>query len=210
MIIVYRNGTSKIRFKIIFFCCVVDLFVLSLLSDKKDMTDQQLLQLVREGKDQKVLVKLYRYQSRVVTLIKSRGGSKEDGEDVFQDALIVFCKKAKDEAFELTSKIDTYLYSVAYYIWKNRAEKENRWVSVSSTPDVPEDSELEAIAEKESQIKKIEQTLQKVGQPCLRLLQLFYYEGLSFKEIMSKMKYKTVNVAKTQKYKCIEKIRKTI
>ncbi|MFT7613846.1 MAG: RNA polymerase sigma factor (sigma-70 family) [Parvicellaceae bacterium] len=174
------------------------------------MTDQQIIELVEARKEGKALVKLYRYQSQVVAMIKSRGGSKEDAMDVFQEALIVFCKKVWDGDFKLTAKLDTYLYSVSYYIWKNKAEKESKWIMVEGEANPTQIDGMDEVIEKEAKIKRVEAVLQNLGDPCFKLLQAFYYKGLSMKELASKFGYKSLNVAKTQKYKCIERARKQI
>ncbi len=143
-------------------------------------------------------------------MVKSRGGSKEDALDVFQEALIILCKKVWDTDFKLTAKLDTYLYGVSYYIWKNRAEKESKWTKTDTEPNVVFIDEMADVLEKEAKIKMVESVLQNLGEPCLKLLQFFYYKGLSMKEIAGKLGYKSLNVAKTQKYKCIERARKQI
>ncbi|MBL4703987.1 MAG: sigma-70 family RNA polymerase sigma factor [Flavobacteriales bacterium] len=174
------------------------------------MTDQQIIELIKSRKEGKALTKLYRYQPQIVAMIKSRGGSKDDALDVFQEALIILCKKIWETNFELHSKLDTYLYSVSYYIWKNKAEKDSKWVMVEGEANPIEIDGMDEVLEKEAKINRVEKVLQELGEPCLKLLQLFYYKGLSMQELASKLGYKTVNVAKTQKYKCIERARKSI
>lgn len=175
------------------------------------MTDQEIITLIKERKEHKALVKLYRYESRVSALIKKYGGSKEDAQDVFQDALLILCKNVRNGDFKLTSKLDTYLYGVCFNLWRT-AMKSKKGVEI----DLPEDyrfenqNELEQLIVKEGEIKQVEQVLQKLGEPCLRLLQLFYYQAMKIREIMEEMRYKTENSVKVQKYKCIERAKKMI
>ena len=62
------------------------------------------------------------------------------------------------------------------------------------TDDIQEKSEL-LISE-----------VQKMGEPCHSLLDSYYWENLSQKEIAEKFGYSNADSVKTQKYKCIKKL----
>ncbi len=175
------------------------------------MTDQEIITLIEERREHKALVKLYRYESRVSALIKTYGGSKEDAQDIFQDALLLLCKKVWEGNFKLTSKLDTYLYGVSFNLWRTELKsKKGQEIDLPDDYRLEEQNELETLMAKEGKIKQVEEVLQKLGEPCLRLLQLFYYQAKRIKEITQIMKYKTENTAKVQKYKCIERAKKMI
>lgn len=168
------------------------------------MTDNQIIQIISERKESLVLHKLYKYSSKIVSFIKSRGGSKEDAEDIFQEALVVLCHNVWKGNFELTSSLYTYLYSVSYNLWRNKERSEK----TESVPDglvLIDISSIEEVQEKESKLKKVEEILLKLGEPCLKLLKMFYHQQLKMKEIAEELGYKTVNSAKVQKYKCLER-----
>jgi len=176
------------------------------------MTDEKIIELITQYKEDKALVKLYRYQSVITTLVQKNGGSKEDALDIFQDALIIFCKRIWEGNFKLTSKIDTYLYSICYNLWRNELEKRNRRMASNSNSEMQlvDDDHMHELIEKESKIKQIETVLRKIGDPCMKLLKLFYYEALKMKEIAKQLGYKSEQTAKAQKYKCIERAKKMI
>jgi RNA polymerase sigma factor (sigma-70 family) len=175
------------------------------------MTDQEIISKIREGNEHRALVKLYAYQSRVVTLVGKYGGSKADAQDVFQDALLILCKKVKEETFQLTAKLDTYLYGVCLNIWRNELrEKGKTAFSMPEEHQVYDETDWDAIFEKERKLKNVEAVLLKLGEPCLKLLKLFYYESMRIKEIVKAMGYKTENSVKVQKYKCLERAKKMI
>ncbi|CAG5078326.1 RNA polymerase sigma factor [Parvicella tangerina] len=175
------------------------------------MTDQEIITLIEERREHKALVKLYRYESRVSTLIKKYGGSKEDAQDVFQDALLILCKNVWAGDFKLTSKLDTYLYGVCFNLWRTALKsKKGKEINLPDEYRLEDQNELEALIAKEGKIKQVEEVLKKLGDPCLKLLQLFYYQAKKIKEIMQEMKYKTENTVKVQKYKCIERAKKMI
>jgi len=172
------------------------------------MDDQKIIQQLRTGKREKAFVQLYRGFPAVKRLIKSKGGAVEEAEDVFQEALIIFYKKAIQSNFELTASISTYVYSVARFLWKDEMKKKGLKYALEEVENLKFESELEEIAQKEKKFQVAEDVLNSIGEKCLAILQLFYYKGLSMKEIARQVDLKSEKVAKNQKYKCLERARK--
>lgn len=171
------------------------------------MDDNKIVRLLREGKRTQAFLKLYKGYPPVEKLILSKGGSKDDAKDIFQDALIVFYQKAKDDQFKLTAAISTYLYSVCRFLWKDELIKRNKneFTKDETDFDNNEVEDFSELMEKESKYELIEEVLIQIGEKCLKLLKLFYYNNLSMKKIATKLELKSENVAKNQKYKCIER-----
>ena len=176
------------------------------------MTDDEIIRLIEERKEHKALKRLYRYRGKVEQLIQQRGGTKTDAHDVFQEALIVLCKRIWAGDFKLTSKLDTYLYSVCYYTWKNELKSRNAKPATLIIDEISpaEESRLEELVEREQQITALEATLRKLGNPCMKLLQLFYYEKQRMAEIMKVLGHKSPQTTKAQKYKCMERLKKAM
>ena len=145
-------------------------------------------------------------------LIVSKGGSNEDAKDVFQEALIIFYEKARQEDFQLTATIGTYLYSVCRFLWKDQLVKKKgkSTAEFSSELSSADEAELQEVLKKEEQFIKMETVLNQIGEKCLELLQLFYYKGLRMKEIASKLGLKSEKIAKNQKYKCLERAKQKV
>ena len=171
------------------------------------MDDKKIVQLLQEGKRSQAFLKLYSGYPPIEKLILSKGGSKEDAKDVFQEALVVFYQKAKKSEFILTASISTYLYSVCRFIWKDELIKRNKreFIDFDIELEDADKEELLEVLEKESKFKLVEEVLAHIGEKCLKLLSSFYYNNLSMKEIASRFELKSENVAKNQKYKCLER-----
>ncbi|MBL1233136.1 MAG: sigma-70 family RNA polymerase sigma factor [Flavobacteriales bacterium] len=171
------------------------------------MEDNKIIELLKVGKHDKVFLNLYKNYPQVEKLILSKGGSKEDAKDVFQEALIIFYEKVRNTDFKLTAAIGTYLYSVSRFLWKDEfiKRKGQQTVDLSFEFTSEEEMELQKAIEREAKFKQIESVLTQLGDKCLRLLKLFYYEGLSMKIIASKVGLKSEKIAKNQKYKCLER-----
>lgn len=170
------------------------------------MNDQKILAILQSGKQDRALVRLYRYWPKVETLILSKGGSKEEAQDIFQEALIVFCKKVKQTDFKLTASIDTYLYSVSRLLWKNESRKKGRQVTEGLEGQLPagEEEDLSNFLEQEERIKKAESVIAGLSERCQEILVLFYHKAMRMAAIAQKMGFSSEKVAKNQKYKCLE------
>lgn len=171
------------------------------------MTDQQIIQLIQQDKTSRAFTRLYRYFPAVCKLVTARGGSKNDALDIYQDALVILCRKVQESNFTLTASLDTYLYSVCRFLWNDELKKRNRsgesdWEKVN---DVVDEQEWKQVNEEENHLKLAEKVLQEIGKKCLQLLQLFYTEGKSMKQIANKMEFNSEKIAKNQKYKCLER-----
>lgn len=180
------------------------------------MKDEQILEWIRTGRQQKAFTKLYKHFSAVRKMIRESGGNKEDAEDIFQEALIIFSRKCEDPSFILTSQVSTYLYSVSRFLWRDERKRRSRVGGLfEAGPDIrqgdgwDEEAEWKNEVDQEEKFKKAENVLSKIGEKCLQLLKLFYLENKSMKEIASKMEMNSEKIAKNQKYKCLERARES-
>lgn len=169
------------------------------------MKDQQVLDWIRVGKQQKAYKQLYSHFATIRKMIRENGGNKEDAEDIFQEALIIFSRKCEDPSFELTSQVSTYLYSVSRFLWNDELKKRQRLSITTADPDIRQDDEWEELIHQEEKFKKAETVLSKIGEKCLQLLKFFYLDNKSMKEIAKKMELSSEKIAKNQKYKCLER-----
>lgn len=175
------------------------------------MDDQQIIELLRTRQDHKGFKQLYRYFPQVQKLILSKGGSKEDARDIFQEALIVFYRKVSSGDFTLSSSIGTYLYSVCRFMWKDELKKRNKHHDVSLEDEsFAAENNLEELMIRESKFRQAEHIVSTLGKRCIELLQKFYFEKLSMKIIAKKMDFTSEKIAKNQKYKCIERAKERL
>lgn len=174
------------------------------------MTDSQIIEFIEQRKEGKAMVKLYQYQNVVKKMILSKGGTNDDALDIFQEALIILCKKVWQGNFQLKSKLDTYIYGICYNLWRDhlKTRKDNLFTEMEDDYHIEDD--LNEFIEREGKISLIEDILSKIGEKCLKLLKLFYYEKMKVKEIVNILNYSSENTVKVQKYKCIERAKKMI
>ena len=170
------------------------------------MHDQKIIELIRTDNNDKALAALYKHFSMMRKMILSKGGNAEDAEDIFQEALIIFCRKVKEPGFKLTAQLSTYLFSVCRFLWKDELKKRKQlpFIDFETGFMQAEEKEMEGVVEDETRAKLAEKVLNELGERCRELLLLFYKENFKLKDIASKMGYNSENTAKNQKYKCLE------
>ena len=176
------------------------------------MKDECIIEQLKSGNKDKMFVALYKYFPVVKKLITSKGGSKSDAEDIFQEALIIFYRKIQQKDFTLTSSIQTYVYGICRLLWKNELKKRKHelWSEMPTDLSQSDEKTINLLIEFEEKIKVVEKVLIDLGKRCLEILKLFYYHSLKMKDIAAKMGFKSEKVAKNQKYKCIERARLTL
>lgn len=170
------------------------------------MTDLEIISAIRSGKRETALKELYKEYPKIRTNVLSSGGDEEIARHLFHDSLILLVEKVSDPDFELTAKLTTFLYGINRFLWKNELRKRNRnpeleWKdTLILTAD-----EIGYDEEKEQKMKVLEKVLNQVTERCKKIFELFYFKKESMTEIAKKLEFSSVNSAKTQKYKCMEK-----
>jgi RNA polymerase sigma factor (sigma-70 family) len=172
------------------------------------LKDREIIHLLRNGKNTLAFEKIYRHFPSIKKLVMTHGGSEEEAKDIFQESVIVFYEKVSQANFELSSSIATFLYSISNHLWlKKVRDIKSRETNLNNLyTQIPVENEMDI--EKEEQIQIIDKLLEELGNPCKTLLKNYYYLKMSMKEIAQAMSYSSENVAKNQKYKCLERAKK--
>ncbi|ALL05232.1 MULTISPECIES: RNA polymerase sigma factor [Pedobacter] len=173
-------------------------------------TDREVvLGILNDSED--TLNKLYTgYFPMVLQFILNNNGDEDDAKDVYQEGIIVLYNKIKGGNFELSSKLKTYIYSVCRRIWLKKLSQESRKTNnISDFEDIMAvEVDLEQHEEKDQQFDKMNDALLHLGEPCKTIIQDFYINGLSMQDICEKFGYTNTDNAKTQKYKCLQRLKK--
>ena len=172
------------------------------------MSDADILALIHQGKDHQAFVKLYGHLPMVERMVRQNSGSKADAKDVFQDALIIFHRKAKDNGFVLTSAISTFLYSVCRNLWRDELRRRDKALNEWKLEDTADDpADVSVLLAQESRFQLAEKAIASLGDKCLEILRRsIAREPLT--EIAKALGFAGEGAAKTRKYKCLEEARK--
>lgn len=173
--------------------------------------DQELLKGLADH-DPLAVEEIYRNNfGSIQAYVIKNSGFADDARDIFQEAIVVLFENAQSDSFELTCSIKTYLYSVSRRLWLKKVQKEKRLYG--SSMDVMEDTvsvedDLEIHEKKDEEIMIMNKALKNIGEPCKSLLEAFYIQKKSMPEIAESFGYTNADNAKTQKYKCLVRLKK--
>lgn len=146
----------------------------------------------------------------VLQLIINNSGSEDDAKDIYQEGIIVLHDKIKSGDFELTSKLKTFLYSVCRRLWLKKLSQKSRFSNnIKDYEDhFTVDQEITNHDEKDQQFLMMNSALADLGEPCKTIIEDFYIHSKSMQDICEKFGYTNSDNAKTQKYKCLQRLKK--
>ena len=172
--------------------------------------------LIRQGNDKPVLELLYKNVfPKVRNYISSRGGIKDDANDIFQDALLFFYNQIVAKEFnEEKYKVYGYLFRLSINRWLNKLKKHNRMTLVDTLADNQYDDKngedymsIDFLNKEENLIKSLFSSL---GDKCIELLNCTIYSSLLLEDIALRMGFGSVGAVKMQLKRCKEKLYKEI
>jgi len=174
-------------------------------------TDAELIGAVQEEKDlNKAILFIYQqYAASTSSFIIHYGGSEQDAEDVFQETVISFIDIVKKGKFRMEASVKTFLVSVARNIWFNELKKRERSGHREKLFEHGRDQKEDDISFQISDLEKKRQLrdlVHQLGEPCKKILMLFYYDDLSMKEIVEHLPYENEQVVRNKKYKCLQSL----
>lgn len=161
--------------------------------------------------DKKAVETIYRENYNMIQgLVINNNGSAEDAKDIFQEAMIVLYEKVRSGNFELNCQIKTYVYSVCRRLWLKRLQQLNHYSlgveNLEAVIDVEE--EIERHEKRNAEFEIMERAISHLGEPCKSLLEAYYLQKKSMQEIAINFGYTNADNAKTQKYKCLIRLKK--
>ncbi|MET0636227.1 MAG: sigma-70 family RNA polymerase sigma factor [Chitinophagaceae bacterium] len=177
---------------------------------KEENNEKLLLQGLARN-DKKAVETIYRLNySMVQSLIISNNGSADDAKDIFQETMIVLYEKSRSGTFELNCLIRTYVYSVARRLWLKKLQQASRFGGDMTVVEntVPVEEDLDEHQRRDHEFVMMERAMEGLGEPCRSLLEAFYLRKKNMQEIAGTFGYTNAENAKTQKYKCLVRLKK--
>lgn len=173
--------------------------------------DPVILEKIRNG-DKSQLGAIYKaYQSEFIGWLTNQYNcSHEDARDAYQFAIIALYDNIQNNKLnELNSSLKTYLFAIGKHKILEGHKASVRFVEKEeeSIKNIPEVNRWEEELHEES-LQLVEECLEKLGEPCKTLLELYYFHNMSMDEIAQKMSYRNRQTSKNLKYKCINRLRR--
>lgn len=153
------------------------------------------------------------YSNTIQSFILANSGTQQDAEDIFQETVVTFIDLVKKNRFRGEASVKTFLVAIARNLWHNELKKRersgNREKVFENNRDLTEMDVSQYIADREMK-QQLVNVLGKLGEPCKKLLTLFYYENLSMKDILHHLHYENEQVVRNKKYKCLQALTELI
>lgn len=178
-------------------------------SDIKSLSDNEKIEAIL-SRDELLTGRIYSlYRDEFLHFLRKMIKSDDDYlQDIYSEAFCKLCDKIYSNtlnASTLTASLKTYLFGIGKYMMMEhrRKLKNGALVVLSEIPDL-EDDDSELMTENE---KIVATALEQLGEPCHSLLVKKYWEGKSGEEIAIELNYKNADSVKTQRYRCMDKLR---
>ena len=134
---------------------------------------------------------------------------------IYADTVIAAIAKISDHSFEGRSSLKTWLFQIFHHkcvdLIRKKSTNKSSVHHAQSIPDIflqMADTAKTVIQEMMEKTDKsqLKLKLEEIGDNCRRIL-MQWAEGYSDKEIAALMEYKTADVVKTSRLRCLEKLR---
>jgi RNA polymerase sigma factor (sigma-70 family) len=181
------------------------------MNKKSRFSDSELVEAISE-KDllEQAILQLYEEHAGITrSFIMGKGGTQQDADDIFQETVVSFIDSVQKGKFRQESGIRTFLISISKHLWYNEIRRKQRAGNREKLFETDREQEEAGISEQmqdrdlKNQLNKL---LQELGESCKKILELFYYENLSMKEIVSHLHYENEQVVRNKKYKCLQQL----
>ena len=179
------------------------------------MSDEALLAALRADETDTALREVYKlYREPCLRFLLGRiihqdhPNRVEVARELYTEALIILVQNVRTGRLtELSARMDTYLNAVARNLYRKML-RQNR-VVYREPNALPEPLTLPSYGDDEEEIirQELHRRIRQLGNRCRQLLVHFYFLDLDWKTIAEMLDYKNAASAKTNKSKCMVRLR---
>lgn len=163
------------------------------------------------GQNKNALKYLYStFYPKVAAMIRNQGGREDDANDIFQEAIIIFYRKAKKGQLDSNYAVLPYLMSTCRLIWLKMLQ--NRQKDKEALPMVEDREEESPLYMEFLESKRKElfyEHFKKLSEECQKTLSAFF-KGMSFSQMADELGLSSEEFARRKKYLCKEYLVKSI
>tara|TARA_R110002096_G_scaffold432976_1_gene650730 strand:+ start:10913 stop:11464 length:552 start_codon:yes stop_codon:yes gene_type:complete len=163
-----------------------------------------------KGENSFAFGELYRdYFGTVKRFVISNNGTLADAEDIFQDTMLVLVEKMRQDHFQLTASLKTYIMAISKNLWFKKLRDSHLQTDAAAFDEEKFFEEIDSAIEAEKNYReKVQGYLKKITTHCNRLINDIFFKGKLIEEIQKEYGYSSRHNAINQKHKCISQIRK--
>lgn len=178
------------------------------------MTDKELITALKRGNADALQQVYLDHRSSFLNFARKFRLAREEVLDTYQDAIIALRENAINGKLDgLNSTLKTYLFSIGKYMIYTKLKRQQKKQLISGMVEIPEPSLPEGF--QSGQVMSLEHRLLneafgQLGVQCQKVLSLFYLRGYTLEEIAEAMSYRSKDVVKSQKSRCLKSLKKLI
>lgn len=175
-----------------------------------DINDSEIIEAFRTD-NKSVMHRFYKMHFAMVShFVIYNGGTEQEAKDVYQEAIIAIYEKINERSLVLNCKLKTYLYSVCRNLWLKQISKKGKFAGRIEDLEeyLPMEEDNGAEIEKNHHFEIMNNSMLQIGEPCFTLLNDFYIHKMNMNDIAEKFGYTNADTAKTQRYKCMNRLKK--
>jgi RNA polymerase sigma factor (sigma-70 family) len=141
--------------------------------------------------------------------VTNNKGRTDDAEDIFQDTMLVFLEKLRQDDFILTASIKTYIMAIAKNLWLKRLRTSYKEIEFTDSFDNTFFEEISlAIEHEKTYWEKLRSYLPLITIHCQKIIDDIFFQEKQIAQIQKEYGYSTKHNAQNQKHKCVEQIKK--
>jgi len=173
-------------------------------------TDELLIEGIKLDRNDALEVLYKKYYTSVQHLVIANNGTEQDAKDIYQETIIIVYEKFRYGNTILSCSLKTFIYSIARNLWLKKLNGvQKKSISIDENESFLDLSDDMSQAQNNEHLySQIEQAMETLGEPCRSLIEDFYLKGLNISGITEKYAYNNSDTAKTQKYKCLMRLKR--
>jgi RNA polymerase sigma factor (sigma-70 family) len=150
-------------------------------------------------------------KEKLTYMVTKNHGIMQDGEDLYQEAIIVLDRNIREGNFRLEGSLSSYLYSIGKYLWMNQLRKKSLTLKENFTDQEMISTALQPdhIMMHEQRKSYLKSVLGKLGKRCQGILELWQL-SFSMEEIAQQLGLGDASIARKAKYDCQQQLIKLI
>jgi RNA polymerase sigma factor (sigma-70 family) len=177
-------------------------------------SDPELLANIKAGGSacERAMEFLYKkHIDSIISFITARNGTREEGKDIFQDAVIQLLINVQQGTFQGNSALSTYLFAISKNLWYRRFSKARReeQYATQMVPMTADSKDPEMILMTEDQQEHVRNLMDGLKPKCKEVL-LLWGSKFSMKEIADKLGYNNEQVVRNKKNLCLKELKERL
>lgn len=179
-------------------------------------TDAELVHMIRTGgnareKALKIIYTHSKIKEKLASMILFNNGNTQDGEDMYQEAIIVMDRNIRDGNFRTEGSLESYLFSIGKFLWMNQLRKKKLVLKEKFYDHelIGQGIEPDHLMINEQRKYLLEDLLSKLGRRCQEILALWQL-SYSMEEIAGQLGLHDASTARKAKYDCQQQLIKLV